>query len=130
MITFATSLSALFRKAAQAAIEEDHFQRLEELFRIIREECSKKFNEDNAPTTNAFLLERFEKSYPYPAIPVMNAAAEKLHAEKDAEIARLRDLLQEPQLDASHQCRKCLFKYTPIGVNEDCPRCEHDGKGT
>lgn len=50
-------------------------------------------------------------------------------AYEQSEVARLRDLLQNNQADASHQCRKCLFRYTPYeGQSEDCPKCGHDGK--
>jgi rubrerythrin len=48
--------------------------------------------------------------------------------EAQAEIERLRGLLQESSLEHTHQCRKCLTSYTPVGENEDCPFCGYAGK--
>jgi hypothetical protein len=122
-------INLMFRKAAQAAVRGDHHNRLETLLRFIREETSLAFPEDNSATTNSFLLELFEKSHPHPGWPVMNEVARKQFDAQAAEIARLRALLAAPQEGNTHQCRKCLFKYTPHeGQSEDCPKCGSDGK--
>lgn len=44
-----------------------------------------------------------------------------------AEVERLRSLLDMRKEDNTHQCRRCLVDYTPAGANEDCPACGHDG---
>ncbi len=38
----------------------DHARNIEALYAMIREACEEEFTEDNAPTMDAFLLERFE----------------------------------------------------------------------
>lgn len=38
----------------------DHDKRIENLYEMIRLACEKQFNEDNAPTMDSFLRERFE----------------------------------------------------------------------
>lgn len=38
----------------------DHARNIEALYILIREACEKEFTEDNAPTMDAFLRERFE----------------------------------------------------------------------
>lgn len=49
--------------------------------------------------------------------------------EQEIEINRLRALLEMDKEGHSHQCRKCLQKYTPEPLqSEDCPRCGFDGK--
>ncbi len=57
--------------------------------------------------------------------PVQRQVSDEL-ATANAEIARLRALLEQSDEDATHQCRKCLLRYTPAGSNEDCPTCDYD----
>ena len=38
----------------------DHVRKIEALYALIREVCEEEFTEDNAPTMDAFLRERFE----------------------------------------------------------------------
>lgn len=122
-------MSSLFAKAAQAALEFPHLQNLEQLFRVIREAASKRFYEDNAPTVNALLVELLDKSNPYPDVPFFNEAGKQLLAEKDAEIARLKGVLNMPTDSYTHQCRACDQRYNPEGrPSEDCPRCGSDGR--
>jgi rubrerythrin len=45
-----------------------------------------------------------------------------------SEVERLRALLSIPASECTHQCRKCMHRYVPEGMNEDCPLCGHDGK--
>lgn len=65
-------------------------------------------------------------------IPLVAAEdLKKIHAqleEQKLEIKRLRDLLEMDKEGHSHQCRKCLQKYTPDHLqSEDCPRCGFNG---
>lgn len=38
----------------------DHARKIEALYALVREVCEEEFTEDNAPTMDAFLRERFE----------------------------------------------------------------------
>lgn len=40
----------------------DHDKRIQELYAMIRDACSKEFREDNQQTLNIFLKEQFEKT--------------------------------------------------------------------
>lgn len=40
----------------------DHARKIKELYALIREVCEEEFTEDNAPTMDAFLRERFEET--------------------------------------------------------------------
>lgn len=52
----------------------------------------------------------------------------ELLLEAKAEIDRLRAILAIPSSACcTHQCKKCLHKYAPVGEDEDCPVCGHDG---
>lgn len=52
----------------------------------------------------------------------------ELLLEAKAEIDRLRAILTNPSSACcTHQCKKCLHKYAPMGEDEDCPVRGHDG---
>lgn len=45
----------------------DHPRNIKNLYAMVREACVKEFNEDNSPTMDAFLRERFEATQDLPA---------------------------------------------------------------
>lgn len=52
----------------------DHARKIEALYALIREVCEEEFTEDNAPTMDAFLRERFEATQYTPNVKVRGGA--------------------------------------------------------
>ena len=55
----------------------DHARNIEALYALIREVCEEEFTEDNAPTMDVFLRERFEATQYTPNVELTGAA--RLH---------------------------------------------------